>query len=302
MRIVTKIFCDPLFHFLILGALIFVGHGLASQANECQSGGAGFSAQRIRLTGTDVNLMVEEWRKLNFRAPSTRELDVLIDKRIQEEVLYREALGFGLDKNDTIVRRRLAQKMAFFSEGLITTAEPTVAELKAYLADHPERFAAPVSIRFEQVYFDPELHEGRALEKIINDTLISLQNGAIADSTNAGDRFLLGTPEKSVSASRVGSTFGQEFVTSLFATAPGSWQGPIASAFGQHLVYIYEFNKPPAPTLEEVGERVKEAFLSDGRQNAVSTYYTAAREEYQIEVDRTGVEVLLSLPEPVTLK
>jgi peptidyl-prolyl cis-trans isomerase C len=297
MSIILRFFRDPLLHFALLGGLIFMGHDLIANTKVGQPTKATLPGNTITLKSSDVNLIVQNWQKMNFRPPSKVELDGIIEKRVKEEILYREALKLGLEKDDTIVRRRLAQKMAFFSEGLVANGKPTTTELEEYLADNLPRFTPPATIHFEQIYFNPELHEGNKLEKIIGTTLALLQEERLVDDTNLGDRFLLGAPSGVVSQTRVATTFGQEFATTLFATSSASWQGPIPSSFGEHLVYIHKLTRPPVPKLEEVKEQVKEALLSDARQNALKTYLTLTREKYQIEIELTGVEFSPTLPE-----
>ena len=80
-----------------------------------------------------------QWR----RPPTAQELKALVENRVREEVLYREALAMGLDKDDTIVKRRMAQKMQFLAEDVAAAHEPTSAELSAWYEKNADKFALP---------------------------------------------------------------------------------------------------------------------------------------------------------------
>ena len=112
---------DPLFHFLMIGAGLFILYGLKTEAPVNQP-------DRIILKEPDIDRLINLWERKWQRLPTRQELQGMIEQQVREEVLYREALAMGLDKNDTVVRRRLAQKMEFISNDLASLVDPSKSQ------------------------------------------------------------------------------------------------------------------------------------------------------------------------------
>src|SRR3990172_3606014 len=127
---VKELMREPLVHFLFLGAAIFAAYSLVSN-------GTSGEPEKIVVTEGQIASMWEGFTRIWQRPPTSEELEGLIRDRVREEVYYREALALGLDKDDLIIRRRLRQKMEFISDDIVTLAQPTDAELGAYLTAHP---------------------------------------------------------------------------------------------------------------------------------------------------------------------
>jgi hypothetical protein len=121
-----KIPREPLLHFLVLGAGLFVLFGLVGTPSEAPK-------DRIMVSAAKIENLAQLFERIWRRPPTAAELDGLIEDHVKEEILYREALALGLDQDDTVIRRRLRQKMEFVSEDIATQAEPTEAELQAFL-------------------------------------------------------------------------------------------------------------------------------------------------------------------------
>ncbi len=191
--------------------------------------------------------MVEGFTRTRQRLPTAEELQRLIQARVQEEVYYREALALGLDKDDLIIRRRLAQKMEFISDDIAAQVQPTDAELNAYLQAHPDKFRVEPRFTFRQVYLNPQKH-GANLARDAAQLLAKLnQPGGDTGSAAMGDPLMLDHQFEALPAGEVGRMFGEQFAVKLAGLAPGRWQGPIESGFGEHLVYISERRKAVRP-------------------------------------------------------
>ena len=108
--------------------------------------------------------MLDSFTQTRQRPPTQEEWEGLIRDRVRQEVFYREALALGLDKDDLIIRRRLQQKMEFVSDDVAAQAQPTDAELNAYLQAHPDSFRVDQRFTFRQVYLNPEKH-GKSLAR-----------------------------------------------------------------------------------------------------------------------------------------
>jgi hypothetical protein len=271
---------EPLVHFLILGAALF---WLAGALGDPARG----RADRIVFTAGDVEQLAAGFERTWQRPPTQAELEGLLEDRIREEVFYREALALGLDRDDTIVRRRMRQKMEFLSEDLVVV-EPDDADLESWLAANREAFRQEPRAAFRQVYLSRD-RRGERVQADAEALLASLRDeGADPDPKTLGDPLPLPAESDALSASEVARLFGESFAASLFELAPGRWEGPVESAYGLHLVFVGERVAGRDPALDEVREAVAREWLADQRRRAREDSYLALRERYEVEVDLPG--------------
>src|SRR5262245_26268351 len=127
---------EPLVQFLGLGLLLFLAYQMLHPTAAPPSG-------RIEITPDDVRQIALAWMAQGRPAPTPDQMQALVDSRVREEILYREAIALGLDKGDTIVRRRMVQKMTFLFEDVAALHEPTDDELRQWFGNRAERFTRP---------------------------------------------------------------------------------------------------------------------------------------------------------------
>ncbi len=188
---------------------------------------------RIELTEGDLRQMTATWLAQGRAAPTREELRSIVDQRVREEVFYREALALGLDEEDTIVRRRLAQKMEFLAEEAAVVPEPTEAELLAWYGDHPEGVALPGRVTFSHLYFSPDRRGSNARDDAARALVGLTRNGAgEPEPRTVADPFMFQDHYGDRSLEDVASIFGRSFGQALFGVAPGAWSGPIESGYG----------------------------------------------------------------------
>jgi len=275
---VNKLLRDPLSHFLAIGMVLFaLSYWIGGTADD--------SSRVIHISAGDLEGIKQMWAKTRFRPPTETELQGLIDSRIKEEILYREALALGLSEDDTIIRRRLAQKMEFLGEGLIDPGEPSEEDLHTYLKARSEQFQEPARISFEHVYLNPE-RRGEGIEQDAQALLVSFQarDGAV-DAHHAGDPILLDTRFDLASQTSIANMFGKEFAEAMMDLSPGQWQGPIRSAYGLHVVYVHERQEGRMPDLSTVRDRVRLALLSERRRDSKDKFYETLRDHYEVVVE-----------------
>src|SRR6266704_3074042 len=118
---------EPLLQFLLIGLLLFVGSLVLNRNSDPRE-----RPSRIELTADDLRQIRTAWLAQGRPPLTPEQMQGLVDARVHEEILYREALALGLDKDDTIVKRRMAQKMEFLAEDVAGAHEPSSAELKAW--------------------------------------------------------------------------------------------------------------------------------------------------------------------------
>jgi hypothetical protein len=270
---------DPLLHFVLLGAAMFVIYGLVSQERGGKPG-------HIIVTQGTIDNLAATFTRVWQRPPTEQELEDLIQDYVREEVFYREALALGLDRDDTLIRRRLRQKMEFVSEDVTAQAEPSDDDLLAYLEAHPEAFAVEPRLTFQQVYLDP-LRRGAHLARDVERLLAELRHpGHTADAAELGDAFLLAHQFEGVSASEVRTIFGDTFAAGLSTLTPGQWQGPVPSGYGVHLVRVSERTGERIPELAEVREAVRREWANTLRLEANQTFYRTLLRWYTVTIER----------------
>jgi len=252
---------EPLLQFLVIGLVLFAGYGVWNRDADQR-----VQPGRIELTADDLRQMSIAWLAQG-RPPLTEEqMQALVDARVREEILYREALALGLDKDDVIVRRRMAQKMEFLFEDVAALREPTGEELRTWFQTNAERFTRPARATFRHLYFSPDRrganareNGARALAKIAGKPMDAPEATALADPFMFQDYYGDRTPED------VRKLFGPGFARALFAVAPGAWAGPIESGYGWHVVWVDAMTPAHVPAFEEVEQEVKTAWLEDRR-------------------------------------
>jgi hypothetical protein len=220
-----------------------------------------------------------------MRPPTSEEIKGLIEDYIAEEIYYREATAMGLDQDDTVIRRRLRQKMEFISEDAATAAEPTDAELRAYLAAHPEKFLAPAELTFDQVYFSTD-KRGDTARPAAEQLLAELQAGrGPAILSDAGDPTLLPGDMQSASPQAIASTFGSEFAEQILEAPVGQWTGPLQSGFGLHLVRVDDRKADAMPAFEHIRPLVLREWQSGQRTEFNKAFLDGLRSRYDIRVE-----------------
>jgi hypothetical protein len=274
---------DPLLHFLLIGAAIFV---LFYQIADPET----VTENRIVISEGDIDRMITLFERKLQRLPTQQELNGLVEADIREQILYREALAMGLDEDDTIVRRRLAQKVEFMFNDLVDITEPTDAELQTFLDEHADKFTESARTSFLHVYLNKDRRgdstEADALQLL--DALNSSDN--TLDPATAGDPFMFGYEFDDQSEQQVARMFGNEFDESLRTLTPGGWQGPVTSGYGLHLVYIKDRTESWLPPLAEIRDSVLYEFLAVRRQQANQAFYKALRERYQVIVEQPSLQ------------
>jgi peptidyl-prolyl cis-trans isomerase C len=269
---------EPLLHFLVLGGLLFAVYAAFGRGSARVE-----PVRQITLTLDDLRQLQIGFAAQWQRPPNDREMIGLIENRIKEEILYREALAMGLDKDDTIVKRRMAQKMEFLAEDVSAAHEPTTDELKAWFAKNTAMFTQPARVSFRHLYFSPD----RRGKSAWSDSTAALRKlaGKPADWAGAaalGDPFMFQDYLADRTAEQIAKDFGPPFAKTLFVQKPGAWSGPIESGYGWHLVFVDSLTPERAAAFEEVEPDVKTAWLATRKAEAWDKAYKAMRSKYEL--------------------
>jgi peptidyl-prolyl cis-trans isomerase C len=293
-----RLWREPLMHFLLLGAVLFAVSHYVPPARE-----AAPSSQQIQLSLDELAQLAlffqSQWR----REPTPEEFNRLVESKVQEEILYREALAMGLDKDDTIVKRRMAQKMQFLAEDVAAAREPTTAELKSWYEQNSALFEQPSRVSFRHLYFSPDRRGDRARDDAAK--ALAQLAGQPQDAQLAGalaDPFMFQTYYRDRAPESLAKEFGPQFAQAVAKLPPGSWQGPIASGFGWHLVYVDTLIPGRVPVFEEVEPGVKTAWLGEQKAQAWQKAYADMRAKYTVLLPAPPEQASARAPAPDTGK
>ena len=272
---------EPLVHFLAIGALLFSGYAWLHRGG---SGGSDNGIGPVRITTQEIAFLREAWGRLQQREPRREELQALVAGYLKEELLGREARAMGLEQNDPIIRRRLAQKVEFIVNDTARLAAPTDDDLRRFYKDHIESFQTPARVSFTHVFFNPETR-GDA-EADAKTALTALSLGAMT-TRDIGDPFPIDADDRDDIQQIVAGRFGGQFATAVFALQPGAWHGPVASSFGLHLVRVTEAKPSRQLAFSEVEPQVRDRWRVEHERVANEQYYESLLEKYGVVVDES---------------
>jgi len=247
-----KLFREPLVHFIILGSLLFIGHSLwQSHVSKAE--------YTITVSPDEMERQATIFAGENRRQPTDEDLQALIFAYVEEQALMREASRIGLGSDDTIIRRRLAQKMRFMIEDVDAPQKPDDTTLDTWFKDNINKFVRPETRSFSHIYFSPEKH-GKNLEVNVDKVMNIIDD---AEWKSLGDPFMLKREFKALSTIDIKRLFGADFAAGVFNAKISGWQGPIDSAFGRHLVRIDETRAKITPELADIRPQVISAWQDE---------------------------------------
>ncbi len=259
---------EPLTHFLAIGVVLMLA-------------AAGLKALErpvLKVDAGEISQLVAYWQVQTQRAPTPEELQGIIRERVDEEILAREAIRLGLDQDDLIIRRRLAQKMAFAGEDISPVAEPDEAALRERFRRNPDQYASPPLLTFRHVFFSDDRAGGGG--RVAAETV--LLSGAVDSAT--GDPFVLPRSYRQVRGSDLLRDYGPDFIEAALTAPLGQWTGPVRSAYGWHLVRVETRQKGGPADFETVKAQVRDDYLEAARDNANAAFMDQLRARYVIEV------------------
>ena len=265
---------EPMLHFLLIGIALFAAYQWMAPGDS--------DGRRIVITQGVVDDLVTQHVAAKGREPSSTELNHLIESYVRDEILYREGVKLGLDRDDIVVKRRVRQKIELIAEEDASTRAPTDADLSAYLAANQARFVQPAILTFEQVFLGQST-SGPGVVHAVAVTHQALRNGA--DPAELGTPTLLPHRMTQTPADLVARDFGDSFAAALEKVPVGEWAGPIDSSFGAHYVRVSDRTPAVAPQLAAVRDQVVREWENERRQRARNDAYAKMRGEYEVSIE-----------------
>jgi peptidyl-prolyl cis-trans isomerase C len=269
---------EPLLQFLLIGLALFVVYDTLHPASDANS-----ESNQIVLTPDDFEQLGVTWLAQGRPPPNSEQMQSLIELKVREEVLYREALALGLDKGDEIVKRRLAQKMEFLAEGASVNNDPPADTLRSWFGDNQQRFSLPARVSFRHLYFSPDQRGEHTREDAVRGMAqLAGKPGNWEGAAALADPFMDQDYYGDRSADDLAKLFGLNFAQDVAGLKPGAWQGPIESGYGWHLVFIDTFVPGRVPAFEEIEPEIKAEWIEDQRLQAKRKAYETMRARYQV--------------------
>lgn len=266
---ISRIVKEPLVHFLLIGGLIFAAYSMFDDSPTTPP------SQQIIITQADLTALSAQFESVWKRQPRPQELNAMTKEMIRDRVLVNAALDLGMDQGDTVINRRLRQKMEFFATSIAEAVEPEDGELEAFYQANSQKYQIPPQVALEQFFLGE-----RAAANTVASALVALQNGD--DPEQFRHPSLLPEQVEMTSMRVLDSTFGTGFAASLNALSIGEWSGPVKSGYGLHLVRLTKKSPATHPALAQVVDKVFPDWQSSKRQEVLDHYYQSLRQGYEI--------------------
>jgi len=280
MDLVKRVLQEPLLHFFLIGVAIFALYYETDDKDDR------IDNRSIVVTRGKISSIEENFKRVWSRNPTEKELDGLIQDYIEEEVLYREALALGLDKNDTVIRRRLRQKMEFLNDEILQQAEPSDQILLDYYAKNKNLFTKDPVVSFTHIYLNPEKHGANLnleITKLLD--LLEGKEGRV-ETDQYGDSILLENSYERSTSSVIAGLFGKTFADQVLKVPSGKWVGPIHSSYGVHVVFLKEKIDQSTPGFEEIREDVMDKWFLDQTKETKGGVIDKIIERYDVTIER----------------
>lgn len=286
---------EPLLQFLLIGAFIYGAYAWYGTPED------NAADRTIIVDAARIEAFVGQWKRRWNRPPTRQELDGVINTFVREDILYRAALEMGLDQDDPITRRRMAQKLEFLTNDIALFKEPAPGELEQYFQDNRARYRDADLITFSHVFFDPDLRDKSTLDDAAE---VLAQLAAAGDPDPAtlddGDRFMLQSYFQEADELDVRRQLGSGFAEAVMPLEPRRWHGPVLSGYGVHLVYVYEFLEAPPPVFDDVRQYVLENWQTEQQEKFNAEFFESLKSRYDIVIAEPPVGAVLETPSDAT--
>ncbi len=269
-----RVLREPLLHFSLIGVALFFIFGLVDDRMS------GDPYNKVVVSAGRIEQLENIFTKTWQRPPTADELKRLVDDFVLEEIYYRQAVAMGIDSDDTVIRRRLRQKLEFLTDDMAAADVPTDEELVAYLAENADAFLRDTTYTFEQLYINPE-QPGADLERRIEEQLAALRAG----NESSGDAGLLPSNFDATPARAVDGSFGLGFSESLDALPVGEWEGPIESGLGLHLIRIDTRIEGSLPDLDDIRPIVEREWANQKRLDTRQLINEQLLQDYDVVIE-----------------
>jgi len=280
---------EPLIHFFVLGLVIFGLQAVLERKPEAVAD----DPYLVEVSSADIEWFRTMWSKRMGREPTVEDLRGQVNQLIREQILSREAVSMGLDEGDMVVRRRLAQKMDFLFRDLSDITEPPDSGLQEYLQKNRNKYEIPPRVTFTHVYFNTDKRGEERAAKAVRSLVerLNAKKGVPSNASALGDPFLLQHSYSNKTLVEIRGEFGPQFAKTVWKQEPRTWQGPVASGYGLHAVYVHERSNAKLPAFSDLKERLKSDWMAARQREIGRKAYEKLRERYQVLLEGMPYEL-----------
>lgn len=277
---IKRLLQEPLLHFLLIGIALFVVYGRVAAPDR--------TGMNIVISEAMVDEIAREHEARWARKPTDQELAGLVDAYVRDEILYREGLALGLDRDDALIKRRVRQKFEVIAEEQSAGDAPSDADLNAYIYKNASRFLLPATVSFEQIFFDHARTPD--VERAVAVASAAVARGA--DPSKLGQASMLPGRVEHTAQDLVARDFGSQFAVQVETAPLGQWSGPISSTFGTHLVRVTGRTPAALPELGAIRQTAAREWENERRATSRSDSYRKLRERYTVVIEAKRVAAL----------
>jgi hypothetical protein len=279
MNKINSLLKEPVLHFLLAGTLLYITyHAFNNYLNRDQ--------HVIVVSNDEIQMLVQSWTMKWNRPPTAQEKEGMIKGQVREKVLYKTAVEMGLDKQDVVTRRRLAQQVELLGAGMIQSPQPSEADLVKYYEDHKEEYRKPETVTITQVFFDPDKRGDATLDdaKAALNRLNS-QNDPNSNISAFGDMLMLPNYLPNKTEMEISRQFGSGFTASVFELEAGKWHGPVLSGYGTHLVFVHNHEINELPEYTKVRDYLRDEWMAKKKSELEEQYVEGLMARYEVVIE-----------------
>ena len=278
MNKIISILKEPAIHFLLIGTLLYVTYqSFNNYLNRDQ--------HVIVVNNEEIQMLEQSWEMKWNRPPTSQEREGMINGQVREKVLYRTAVEMGLDKNDMVTRRRLAQQVELLGAGMIQSPQPSEGDLIKYYEEHKEEYRNPETVSITQIFFNPDKRGNTTLDdaKAALHSL-NLQNDPKGSFSEFGDIFMLPNYFPNKTEIQISKEFGTGFTASVFELEAGKWHGPVLSGYGTHLVFVHNHEINELPDYTEIRDYLRDQWMAQKKAALEEQYIEGLMARYEVVI------------------
>jgi hypothetical protein len=290
MILLKRLARDSLVHFLLIGILIYGAYGLLEGEFTEET------ARMITVTQAEIKALTDQSTRVWNRPPTESEFAATLRSYVRTRILYREAIAMGLDRNDLVIERRLAQKVEFLSRSLVAPKPPGDEVLARWYVENGERFREPYRYTISQLFFDPDRRDDAVGNAQLALAQLQVFESIPEDLSPYGDNSILGSYYSSRDEIELRKLFGSDFVAQVIRLKSGVWHGPVFSGYGVHLVYVHDVVKAQALALGDIREEVQEAWMLEQVDEFSALFIDELIARYEVVVEETPVPMTVPPP------
>ena len=258
---------EPLVHFAVIGALLFA-------LNAWLTRDSASDRPVLHVSAAEVDQLKASWAP-RLNAPlDEAQVRNLVGNYIFEKLLAMEARAQGLDENDPVIQKHLAEKMEFLTKDTRHPGTPSDEDLRQLYDAERERFQLPRRITFEQLVFASEASARKSLN--------SMSGEGAPDSENPP---LMRNRLTALDEQTLGQQFGQDYAKALFSAETGSSLGPFPSQIGFVVAVVEKFDSARTVPFDEALPQLREAWQTREQNRLTQEYFDGLFDRYEVIMD-----------------